>query len=209
MIKRLSDGEAQALEGGAEGGGKKKGWLGLGGGADPAPDAAAASAAAAKKYSDFWGMFGKALKMGVIEDASNRRRLLPLLRFTTSSSGGNLTSLAAYAARMKPNQTAIYYLVGTGGREELERSPFVEALAQRGYEVIYFTDPLDEYMMGVRMGCLKMRHATCDAGDAAARMVCTYHAHCNLSVAPLDGSAARPPPPHTPPTPATPLTRSM
>lgn len=103
----------------------------------------------AKKYATFWRNFGKAVKMGIIDDTSNRRRLLPLLRFATSATpAGNLTSLDAYVSRMQPNQTSIYYLVGTGGVEELKSSPFVETLVSRGLEVILFTDPLDEYVMG-------------------------------------------------------------
>jgi len=47
---------------------------------------------------------------------------------------------------MKENQTGIYYLVGTSGTDELKRSPFVEMLVSKGYEVIFFTDPLDEYV---------------------------------------------------------------
>lgn len=147
MIKRLSDDEAKAQEFDAEES-KGKGWLGLGG-KKPTDEEAEAAKTAIKKYADFWRSFGKAVKMGVVEDAANRRRLLPLLRFQTSASEGNLTSLDAYVSRMKENQTSIYYLVGTGGIEELKRSPFVEALVSKGYEVIYFTDPLDEYMMGV------------------------------------------------------------
>jgi heat shock protein beta len=149
MVRKLSD--ADAAEAAGEGGGKKegkKGWFG-GKGGDKGKDGGDAKSASAI-YADFWGKFGKALKMGVIEDASNRRRLLPLLRFQTSASGGNLTTLDAYVSRMKANQTSIFYLVGTGGAEELAKSPFVDNLAARGYEVVLFTDPLDEYMMGVR-----------------------------------------------------------
>lgn len=102
---------------------------------------------ATSKYEKFWKNFGKAVKMGIIEDASNRRRLLPLLRFETSTSEGNLTTLDDYISRMKENQTGIYYLVGTNGVDDLKKSPFVETLVSKGYEVIYLTDPLDEYMM--------------------------------------------------------------
>lgn len=140
MIRKLSDAEEKAREGGAEEDSKKD--------KTKVDDAQKAAEESTKKYHDFWKAFAKAVKMGVIEDTSNRRRLLPLLRFQTSASDGNFTSLDAYVSRMKPNQTNIYYLVGTGTVAELEGSPFVEALVSRGYEIIYFTDPLDEYMMG-------------------------------------------------------------
>jgi len=145
MIKQLSDAEikAKAGEDVAEG----KGWLGSITGKN-AETESTAKKEAIDKYATFWKTFGKAVKMGVIEDMANRRRLLPFLRFQSTASGGNETTLEDYVARMKPNQTEIYFLVGTSGIEELKRSPFVEALVSRGYEVILFTDPLEEYMMG-------------------------------------------------------------
>jgi heat shock protein beta len=100
----------------------------------------------AKKYATFWGEFGKALKLGIIEDASNRGRLAKLLRFKTSKSPDELTSLEDYVSRMKEGQKTIYYLAGTS-QSELAKSPFVEQLVAKGYEVIYFTDAVDEYMM--------------------------------------------------------------
>lgn len=151
MIKKLSDAEEKAREGSAEEGsdGKKSGgWFSGKKSETEDSDAKKAAEEATTKYSTFWKHFGKALKMGLIEDTANRRRLMPLLRFHSSTSPSNLTSLEAYVSRMKPNQTGIYYLVGTGGVDELKRSPFVEAVTSRGYEVIFFTDALDEYMMG-------------------------------------------------------------
>lgn len=147
MIKKLSDAEEKVREGDDDGSDGKGGWFGSGKKAakDEADKAATESS---EKYTKFWKLFGKAIKMGIIEDTSNRKRLMPLLRFRTSSSGTNQTSLDAYISRMKANQTGIYYLVGTGGVEELEQSPFVEALVSKGFEVIYFTDALDEYVMG-------------------------------------------------------------
>jgi heat shock protein 90kDa beta len=149
MIKKLSDAEEKIREGSAEDDkdGKSSGWFGSGKKAAK-EDADKLASEATEKYTKFWKLFGKAVKMGIIEDSANRKRLMPLLRFRTSSSGTNQTSLDAYISRMKPNQTGIYYLVGTGGVEELEQSPFVEALVSKGFEVIYFTDALDEYVMG-------------------------------------------------------------
>ncbi|PSC75445.1 endoplasmin-like protein [Micractinium conductrix] len=101
---------------------------------------------AAQAYGKFYSAFGKSLKMGIIEDTSNRRRLLPLLRFYSSKSPDKLASLADYVGRMKEGQKHIYYLVG-GSKDEVASSPFVEALEEKGYEVLYMTDPLDEYVM--------------------------------------------------------------
>jgi heat shock protein beta len=106
----------------------------------------ATPAAASGDYDTFWKNFGKALKLGIIEDASNRVRLAKLLRVTSSQSGGNLTSLEAYVARMQPWQKQIYYLTGDS-QEVLEQSPFLERLLSKGAEVLFFTDPIDEYVM--------------------------------------------------------------
>ena len=84
--------------------------------------------------------------MGIIEDASNRTRLAKLLRMRTSQSGDGLASLDDYVKRMKPGQKHIYYLAGDS-EEAIKQSPFLEKLLAKGYEVIYFTDAIDEYMM--------------------------------------------------------------
>ncbi|CAM6094146.1 unnamed protein product [Calypogeia fissa] len=98
------------------------------------------------QYMRFWNEFGKAVKLGVIEDATNRVRLAKTLRFESSKSGDKLTSLEKYVSRMKDNQKQIYYITGQS-KEQLEKSPFLEKLLKKGYEVIYFTDPIDEYLM--------------------------------------------------------------
>ncbi|DBB16812.1 TPA: hypothetical protein ACH3X3_015050 [Trebouxia sp. C0006] len=100
----------------------------------------------AKKYSTFWKEFGKAIKLGIIEDVQNRQRLAKLMRFETSKSGSKEIGLDAYIANMKEGQKSIYYLAGET-KEELENSPFSEQLLEKGYEIIYFTDPVDEYVM--------------------------------------------------------------
>lgn len=83
------------------------------------------------------------LKLGVMEDPSNRSRLAKLLRFQ-SSNGKDLTSLEDYVARMKTKQEHIYWLAGAN-RKEVENSPFVERLLARGYEVLYLVEAVDEY----------------------------------------------------------------
>lgn len=98
------------------------------------------------KYGKFFENFGRAMKLGVIEDTTNRNRLAKLLRFHTSKSPDKLTSLDEYIERMKDGQKNIYYLAGQT-KEEVANSPFLERLVTKGYEVIYFTDVLDEYVM--------------------------------------------------------------
>uniref|UniRef100_A0A672Z858 Endoplasmin n=1 Tax=Sphaeramia orbicularis TaxID=375764 RepID=A0A672Z858_9TELE len=100
---------------------------------------------AEEQYNDkFWKEFGTNIKLGVIEDHSNRTRLAKLLRFQTSNSDTVLASLEQYVERMKEKQDKIYFMAGTS-RKEAESSPFVERLLKKGYEVIYLTEPVDEY----------------------------------------------------------------
>merc|ERR1712227_1147528 len=94
------------------------------------------------KYGEFWKEYSTNIKLGVIEDTANRTRLAKLLRFT--SSNGKLTSLAEYVERMKDKQESIFYMAG-GSTEEVSKSPFVERLLKKGYEVLYLTEAVDEY----------------------------------------------------------------
>ncbi|KAJ9186438.1 hypothetical protein P3X46_002010 [Hevea brasiliensis] len=98
------------------------------------------------QYAKFWNEFGKSIKLGIIEDAANRNRLAKLLRFESTKSDGKLTSLDQYISRMKSGQKDIFYITGPN-KEQLEKSPFLERLKKKGYEVIFFTDPVDEYLM--------------------------------------------------------------
>jgi molecular chaperone HtpG len=99
-----------------------------------------------EKYLQFWGEFGRALKEGVSSDYENKERLLPLLLFESSNDPKELTTFKAYVERMKPEQTEILYLTGES-RRVIENSPHLEAPRQKGYEVLYFTDPVDELMV--------------------------------------------------------------
>ncbi|XP_043565864.1 endoplasmin [Chiloscyllium plagiosum] len=100
---------------------------------------------AEEKYEDeFWKEFGTNIKLGVIEDHSNRTRLAKLLRFQSSNHETKRTSLEQYLERMKEKQDKIYFMAGSS-RKEGESSPFVERLLKKGYEVLYLTEPVDEY----------------------------------------------------------------
>jgi len=96
------------------------------------------------EYDKFWKEYSTNIKLGVIEDTSNRTRLAKLLRFFSSNSETEQTSLADYVERMKEKQESIFFVAGTS-RDEVTKSPFVERLLKKGYEVLYLTEPVDEY----------------------------------------------------------------
>jgi len=96
-----------------------------------------------ESYKQFWSNYGTNIKLGVIEDAGNRSRLTKLLMFQSSKTG-DYTSLDDYVGRMKEGQDQIFYLAGSS-KEAVERSPLVEQVLRKGYEVLYMVDPIDEY----------------------------------------------------------------
>merc|ERR1711981_1085874 len=106
----------------------------------------AAEAEDNEDYITFWKEFSKAIKLGLYEDSSNRTKLAKLLRFFSSKSGDNYTSLEKYISRMKKGQKSIYYISGET-KEAVEKSPYLERLRKKGYEVLYYIDPIDEYAM--------------------------------------------------------------
>merc|ERR1712168_475838 len=97
-----------------------------------------------ENYKKFYEQFSKNMKLGIHEDSTNRKKISELLRYHTSSSGDEMTSLKDYVSRMKENQKQIYFITGES-KDQVSNSAFVERVKKRGFEVIYMTDPIDEY----------------------------------------------------------------
>ncbi len=100
-----------------------------------------------EKYKTFWNEHGKIFKLGY-QDYSNQEKFAELLRFDSSAleKEGELTSLADYVSRAKPDQKEIYYITGAS-REALETDPHLEIFKRKGIEVLYLYDPVDEFVI--------------------------------------------------------------
>ncbi|MEO8553533.1 MAG: molecular chaperone HtpG, partial [Kofleriaceae bacterium] len=96
---------------------------------------------AREEYLEFWAGFGSALKEGLVTPEGDREKLLDLM--VASSTSGSPTTLGEYVGRMKEGQDEIYVLTGTS-KDNVARSPLLEGFAAKGYEVLLFSDPIDE-----------------------------------------------------------------
>merc|ERR1712202_7344 len=97
-------------------------------------------------WKKFYEQFAKNIKLGIHEDSTNRKKLAGYLRYHTSASGDEMCGFGDYVSRMKENQKDIYYITGEN-KDVVSQSAFVERLKKRGLEVVYMTEPIDEYVV--------------------------------------------------------------
>ena len=102
-----------------------------------------------KKYEEFFKEFGESIKIGIYSDFTKKEKLSNLLLFQSSETSENeYTTLAEYKARMKEGQEFIYYAAGKD-KSSIEKLPHMEGMKDKGFEVLYFTDRVDEFMVGM------------------------------------------------------------
>ncbi len=101
-----------------------------------------------ERYDNFYAEFGKAIKLGILDDKTNRNKLASLSRWHSTRNPTGLISFDDYIKKMKSIQDQIYFFSGED-LKVLEKSPLVVGLVRKGYEVLLCDDPIDEYVFNV------------------------------------------------------------
>lgn len=140
-------------------------------------------------YAQVWEHFGAVMKEGLYEDPERRDALFKLARFTTSPYPEGKRSLADYVAALRPNQTAIYYLLG----EEVKRlnvSPQLEGFRSRGIEVLLLSDPIDAFWISTAAGYDGKPFKSVSQGAADIKSIALEEGKEAPAVAPPSGQLA-------------------
>ncbi|APH14228.1 hsp90 family protein [Clostridium sporogenes] len=116
------------------------------------------------KYEKFYESFGRQLKYGVYSDFGSNKDVLQDLLMFYSSKEKKMVTLDEYVSRMPEDQKYIYYAVGESN-ERIEKLPQIEGVLDKGYEVLYFTDDIDEFAIKMLMNYKEKEFKSVSSGD--------------------------------------------
>ncbi|CAN7658351.1 molecular chaperone HtpG [Paenibacillus sp. LjRoot153] len=117
-----------------------------------------------EKYEQFYKSFGRQLKFGVYSDYGTHKELLQDLLMFSSSKEKKLVTLDEYVARMPEDQKYIYYASGES-MERIDKLPQTELVTDKGYEILYFTDDIDEFAIKMIMTYKEKEFRSVSSGD--------------------------------------------